>query len=206
MGEAATGTRINEAVNLISAIDAPKLDALALAFPRIRGELSPGIMAGDEGKDVEDWEYIAEKAQLITEAGKIAEKAGEDCRVRLRDRIVSANRNKLIVQLLTVVSSASVVGTLLTDQALAAKVTALITVIVSGAGVVVGQREKLMTGAGSIYEAYQKLTGFLSQLSNMSANLQLMIKYRRPAAEISELINKANGVLENINSLLPDIP
>lgn len=196
---------INEAVNLIHALDPPGLAELRSRLHSLELELRPGIVAGpltvEESRD-----YLTDKVLVIAKAFDVASKLATDAGAKLQRRIKTANRTKLAIQILTVISSASVLGTIITDEKALSKIVSLITILISIAGLLADRSEKLLNpNSGNIYEAYEKLMKALVELRAVKSELDLAVRHLRPIDEMQNLIANANAILESINLLLPKI-
>jgi hypothetical protein len=191
---------------------APINEAVYLPCPRSnrigRAEIASSfVRIGIEAGDCR-WAFNCGGIERLLEgkAFDVASKLASDAGAKLQRRIKSANRTKLAIQILTVISSASVLGTIITDQKALSKIVSLITILISIAGLLVDRSEKLLNpNSGNIYEAYEKLMKALVELRAVKSELELAVKHLRPIEEIQNLIASANAILESINILLPQI-
>ncbi len=196
---------INEAVNLIYALDKPGLAELKAGLQTLGPELKPGIVAGPPTED-ETREYLQDKAAVIFKAFDVASNLANDASGNLLSKIKTANRIKLTIQILTILSSATVLGSVFTNQEIVSKIVAFITVCISVIGLLSERMEKLLSpNSGNIYDAYDKLVKAIVSLRTIKVDLELAVKHQRPTEELQGLIGSANGVLEVINTLMPQV-
>jgi hypothetical protein len=194
---------INEAVNLIASVDKAALDDLKARFPAL--DLRPGIEAG-EAEEEDSRSFLEDKASIISKAADVVEMMATQESAKLRRKIKTSGGIRFAVQIVTILSSASVLGTLIANQNTLATVTAGVTTVVAILGVFADRYEQLLAkGRGNIFDAYDNLTQLLVDLRETRTTLELSVRHQRPVSELDNLITKANQTLEKINLLIPQL-
>lgn len=197
---------VNEAVNLLAEYNPEFLDKFRSSYPSLREELQPGIIAG-ESDEANDRKYLSAKVLIIGQATKTAINTVEGAQIRIKNRVNRANYLRFFVQVISVVASASVLGSLIAEKELISKILSAVAVAVSIFTLIADRAEKLRNpNKGNIYDAFDKLNSSLNRLISLERELQLLRSFDRPFDEIRDVIAQANGELESINILLPDLP
>jgi hypothetical protein len=196
---------INEAINLIAQVSPDALKELQVAYSFLGDEVKPGLMAGDAA-DPDDRKYLLAKAAIIRQATDAAIAQTKAAQQRLRGRIARSNRVKLAIQVIGVVASASVLGTIITDKGQLSMILSITAVIVSISTLVSDQYDRLLNpNSGNIYDAFDKVNSSLAKAIGISRELELLETFARPNEEMKTTIAEANSTMQVINELIPEI-
>jgi hypothetical protein len=194
------GLPINEGVALLYALEPSRLTTLEKRFPHL--PLALGIQAGGGDTDEPD-EYILDKAAFMIVALDQAAESAEEGRGRIARLIRKARLGRTISQGMIIVGSSASLATLALSQTRAAILSSLLSLLAAIGNLAAEHRERLLIkDAGSIYDAYEKLSISCYRAKLLSGEIQLALKHRVSASEIRSLVTNGNVLCEEMNGWL----
>jgi hypothetical protein len=199
---------INEIIGLLSRVDQKALDALAVKYPGSSELLKPGLIAGArrsgniEPPVMADLEIRAEVSLLgVTKAKEIASWLAPLCRGRLKN----AGRLILASQVVTLITGASILGSLQQEYMWITYFLAGMNLFASLGGIFV----RYLKGSGREQDAlekdYEDLVLILAGAEEIQMELTLWQKQKWKGLP-EKLVQRANVLSERLNRVLSRNP
>ena len=205
MGTASATQPINEAVFLLSQISTDRLDILRTAYPLIADELRPGVFAGPSDVDPSASALLLLTAKanvMIAVLDEVSNRA-ESALVVVSGAIKSARSRRLAGQILVLVGSSSLLGTLALESKTATVIAALLTLLAALGNLLAEHVERLLNPqTGNVYDAFQHLGEGAYRARLLRDQIHLARTYSQPPEEINALLAKGNELCEQLNSWL----
>ena len=192
-----SGAPINELVAIVSKIDASKLDEFQKEFPHLAEELRVGRIGGaPEDSSAYDVDRAEVAARSLT---SVANRAATEL-IRIHARMKSARRRRLIAQVLTLVGSSGVLGSLALNNSTLAIATSVLTLLASIGAVLAEYSERLVSpGKGDIYEAFEQASSAGFKARRLADDLRLAVSHKVAPTDLLVLITNANQLAEELH-------
>ncbi|WP_281559100.1 hypothetical protein [Thalassomonas sp. RHCl1] len=190
-------TPINEAVNFLELIQPEHLSKFRESYPELSEELKPGIIAGSEDYSSE---FIKAKANIMLHTLERAINAVKIGSRKAAQRITWVNRIRTGSEILVLVGSSSVLGTINlaneTPHILAAAIT-----LIASCGSLLAKHTSRITSPklGNINVAYTTLSTLVFETSELIKELKLALRFSLPLEDISDLISRGNQLMARVN-------
>lgn len=195
---------INEAIFLLNSLAPTRLSQLKAEHPTLQEQLVVGVACGDadEGQETAG-PLLHEKASvMIAVLEEAATRAHRGLHVT-SVRIAQARRRRLVSQVLVLVGSSTLLGSVALDGKVVSVVSAVMTTLAALGTLLAEHRERLLTpSVGSVYDAFQRLGEGSFKARRISSELGLAIRYGEQPDAIVELIARGNALCEELNSWL----
>jgi hypothetical protein len=188
---------INEAVALLFTINPALLDSLRQQFPQLAGELVPGRLggAGDSGAQLN-----LDRARVMQKALEAAANRAEAELSKIRGRMQGSRKWRLRAQIVSLVGSSGVLGSLALDCPRCTILSALLALLASLGSLLADHQERLLKpGEGNIFDAYEKAGDAVYKAGMMAENLRLLIQHSAPSDDVRAAVESANALCEELN-------
>lgn len=191
-----TGAPINEAVYLIKKADPSRLPALLAAYPALAAEfvsMEGGTLASDLDKD---------RARVMLVALELGQSEAELTLASVRLRLRRAQLQRLVAQVVGLLTSSGVVAAVVGQHRLAALVAAGMTFIAALASLGADHLEAMFRpGAGKAYQAYEAASSLLFKAKQMHTEIGLLLRHDSDAKALSSAVRLANALCEELNKV-----
>lgn len=194
---------IHEAVYFFDLLSPEQLNAYRVQYPALEAQLQPGQICGEETQsDPERAQgYRFAKAQIMVDALKAAAKVTQNASKTAAHRILWIRRTQVALEILVLIGSSSVIGSLtLGKDTTTATVAAIITLLSGFGSLLVGHASKLLNPEmGNIFDAHQNLHHLSWQTQALAQEISLLVQYQQDDDQLSALVAQGNAVMEQVN-------
>lgn len=194
---------INEAVNFLSNNSSNELQSFKLEYPELANDLKPGIFCGG---DTSEHKYIVAKAKIMVKTLKLASGSTKNALKKASLKIKTTDRLQTGSQILTLIGSSSVIGTIGMEDNTLHLISALITLMASCGSILIEHLSKIVSPSlGDVRDAYSALTKLTYELVQAHQELELAISYTLPEEKIIQLISQSNLLMSEVNKWNPQL-
>ena len=197
-----TRPSINEAVFLLSKLDADRLTSLQSKYPELGDELFVGR---DGGEPEPTPELNLLRAKIMLDALKAAKARADKEIVSLRLNIASATKWRLRSQIATLVLSSGVLAALAIGSIPASAVSGSLSLMASIGVMLAEQKEKLLKGKENIYDVYESVHQLAYRAERKISIFQFLLEHKVYDDELEVTIKESNQLCEDINIWLGKI-
>jgi hypothetical protein len=202
MGGVTESQPINEAVFLLSRLAPGRLDSLRSAHPLIAEELQPGVFAGpsDTLESSVSADHLSAKASVMVAVLDETYHRAEAALAVVSKAIRTARTRRLAGQILVLVGSSSLLGTLALESKTASVIAAVLTLVAALGNLLAEHQEKILNPQmGNVYDAFQHLGEGAYRARALRDQIQLASKYAQAPEELTSLLAQANELCERLN-------
>ena len=178
---------------------APKeLENLRVEFPALVSELALGRIGGPGDASLDQ-----DRAKVMVEAlATLVRQADLEIRA-LRDRMSSARHQRLWSQVLSLICTSGVLGSLAIDQRAVAIVIAVLGLLASIGTLLAEYKERLLvTGQGDIYSIFESASAVSFKATSAKADLSLLIAHSVRDDELRAAVAAANALCDELHGLI----
>ena len=192
------GAPINEAVSLLDKFDPSALARLRVKYPALSRELDPGRMGGSSDSTLDQ-----DRAKVMI-AALTAVTRQADLEVRaLRMRMASARRQRRWSQILSLICTSGVLGTLALDKKGIAIAAAVLGLLASIGTLLAEHQEKLLTsGEGDIYSLFESAANFSYKAKLAEQDLRLLLEHAVDDDKLRSAVAAANALCDELHGLV----
>lgn len=202
---------INEAISYLSSNHSEKISELQARFPDISDELKPGVLAGSDETDEslpseKDRQYVLAKAKIQSEALAYLVRDASSAAAYCKEKISIIRRLKMGSEILVLIGSSSILGTLNLESDWPTIVAAVATFLAACAALCVDHLQKIMNPElGDIFNAFVELVSLSKSADVLYREMQAALEIDMDDETIGELITRSNELMGKANQWQPQV-
>ncbi|HDR2474378.1 TPA: hypothetical protein QCI26_004120 [Enterobacter soli] len=195
MGSTPSSPPINEGVNLLNTLSPKDLDEFRQAMPSLGTELLLGRLGGQSETDRS---LNKLRAEILIKALVIARERAEVELSDLKKKISSAKKIRLGSQVVSVICSSGVLGTIALGNKNVTITTAILSVAAS-LGVIVAEYKERLINQCDIYNAFESASLVAYKAGVAAGNLTILSEKIPESEELHNAIIDGNKICEDLN-------